>query len=414
MTGSTLLRASPAICALLSFASVALAQVAEGDAAPTEAEAPADGEATPSEGEAVADEVEAADAEAEEAVQDAWALELRLPTLRADVPEPDGGDWILLTTGEFLQGELKKFEDGDVTFDGEEFGVTTVEIDLVEKLRCNNVYIWVRNDLAQFAGHGQIVNGEAQVMTENGLVRFSTDELLRVVPSAPHELDYWGLLIRLGANGTTGNVDQVSGDGYVELTREDGISFMRASYHGVYAEVEEEETTKFHDGRFDTRLYMSERFYVVPLTARALYDKFQNIAFRGIGGAGAGYYIILDDPLDWSVEVAGTYTYTEYRQAPAGESRFDKSPQVRLSTRLVWEVTSDVDVDGLYEAYVDAADIDNTFHHAEFNLAIELFKDVDFTLGVSWDRQEQPQPLDDGSIPKRDDARWNIGLSIEF
>ena len=53
-------------------------------------------------------------------------------------------------------------------------------------------------------------------------------------------------------------------------------------------------------------------------------------------------------------------------------------------------------------------------HHVETVLSSDLFGDLDLDISFEWDHTENPQQAEDGSTPKQDDYRLQIGLSYEF
>jgi len=47
-------------------------------------------------------------------------------------------------------------------------------------------------------------------------------------------------------------------------------------------------------------------------------------------------------------------------------------------------------------------------------LSVELRKYLDLDVSLTWDRVASPEPLEDGTVPEKDDYRLVVGLALDF
>ena len=53
-------------------------------------------------------------------------------------------------------------------------------------------------------------------------------------------------------------------------------------------------------------------------------------------------------------------------------------------------------------------------HHLVTTLESDLISDLDLDISIVWDRVEDPQPAEDGTVPEQDDFQLIVGVSYEF
>jgi len=333
-----------------------------------------------------------------------------------ELEAPEGKDWILLSSGEWLFGSLTKVRDGKLTFNSDKLGSRVIDLSHVQELSAPNDYTYVFGEaLDEVSGPGRLIGDQVVVVTAQGPRAFPRGDLLSIVPFAESELDLWSLKVDLSVTGTTGNSEQVTGTLKIDTVREDSLTRLAMGYLGTYGLSDGEEIAKSHLGTLQIDLFVSRRFYVIPALARAYYDRFQNIDIRATAGPGAGYYIFREPDTKWAVEGVIAYTYTEYRRAPPGDDRVEKGATLRLATRAEFDITDSISFAGRYESFLGLADIQDTFHHAEANLYIDLIDDtLKLSLGYVWDRQERTVRTTEGKLPHKDDMRYSVGLVLDL
>jgi putative salt-induced outer membrane protein YdiY len=336
------------------------------------------------------------------------------PAIEAPSAKPDQ-DFVVFKSGEVLLGETKRYWDGTLTFKSVAAGANLkLPFSNVATLYCAKPNTWVTTDLEELVGPGQIDEQLVTVETKDGERVFPREQLLRLQPGIPSELQYWSAHFHLGVSGTTGNTRQLTGLAKVDLRRESSISRLDMGYRGAYGISEQEEVVKSHEGLLEWRLFISRRFYLIPALGRVLYDKFQNIALRATGGAGAGYFLIRDAGLEWTLESGASYTYTEFRRTLAGEARTRTDAHARVATRLEWDLTDRITFKGNYEILIGLNDIESTLHQAEASVNVKILENLHLSLNVIWKRVERPVQRSDGSRPHHDDAKYSLGLTLDL
>ena len=186
-------------------------------------------------------------------------------------------------------------------------------------------------------------------------------------------------------------------------------------YAANYGEVESVETINNHNLSAAFDVLVAAGFYVTPLGVNFSRDPFQNIEAKSTIGAGVGYVIMRDGPVEWSVGVTGGYQTTTYVSVEAGEDRRVENGTTIGSTDFEWELTDDIDWLLEYNAQVGLPEVSRAFHHARTALSFDLLGDIlELDVALIWDRVESPQPNAEGVVPERDDFRTTIGVAVEL
>ena len=81
-------------------------------------------------------------------------------------PEPNGREWVRMSSGEWLMGDLKNLRDDDFVFDSEDLNELTLDWDDVVELRSPRVLTYVFEDKVILVGTG-LVRG-SEVLIDDG------------------------------------------------------------------------------------------------------------------------------------------------------------------------------------------------------------------------------------------------------
>lgn len=344
-------------------------------------------------------------------------------------PETDGFDWVRLTNGEWLKGELKELQDDRLVFDSDEFD--EVEIDwedvhslsvpggaevLLEKGGFRFEYLNVRNSGERPVVRGPLrVEGDAvTVQTDEGDVNLERDEVRSILGARKSEWDYWSGKLSFGTTLIQGNVDRTDVSGFARIERRDNLTRLRFGYDGAYSVVDGEETADNHRVTTTYDYYATERLYLRPLDLEVFRDQFQNIAYRVTPAAGAGYSLIDSAETDWRIDASLGYRYTEFEESAPGEPGDEESAVLNLGTTWEWEATPDVDFGTELSATVPLPDSGSYTFRAKLYTAIEIWNDFDLDVQLTWDRVNEPAPNADGSVPDSDEVRFYVGVGWEF
>lgn len=114
------------------------------------------------------------------------------------------------------------------------------------------------------------------------------------------------------------------------------------------------------------------------------------------------------------LELAGGYQYTRFISVEEGADEERSSGTIIPVIRIETDPLKDVDLDLLYQAFVTVPDPDDTTMHGEIILSIEITKIFDLDVSWIWDRTQNPEANEDGTIPEQDDVKLTVGIGIDF
>jgi hypothetical protein len=330
------------------------------------------------------------------------------------LPAGEGYDWIRLSSGEWLKGDLERIRDGSLEFDSDELDdlvFDTADISGVVTVREHTLVLPDRKILT-----GSIaVRGDVIKLREGDEIHtFHKEDLVSLVSGTPRELNYWSGKLSLGLTARSGNTDQTELSGTFNLTREDALTRGRLRYNGAVGELEGSTNVDNHRGTFSLDVFLSRRFYVTPLSVEYYRDGLQNLELRLTPATGLGYHVIRRPTVELDVELAAGYQYTEYIEAQVGDDRFDSEAAAIFRARWETDLTPKLEWDGEYQVQMGVPTVKNTNHHVLTTLSFDLWGNLDFDVTFVFDRAENPQQESDGTTPERNDFRLTAGLGWDF
>ncbi|MFT7671257.1 MAG: hypothetical protein ACI8X5_003974 [Planctomycetota bacterium] len=328
-------------------------------------------------------------------------------------PASDGFDWIQLTSGEWLKGEILSLRDGTLEFDSDELGVLKLDIDDVAILRSP------RNQAIQLDGFPDLVG---TLLINDGVVTIGGPDggtadrkyLMSVVPGGSDWRTLWSGKASLGFTLRSGNSSQTDVSSYFFARRQTTSTRWDTTFNGNYSQAQSVEIANSNrlDSHYD--FFLSRRLFVTPLSVAAHQDRFSNIDLRLTPSALIGYDLLDDNMVNWEVSGGPAYNYTRYNSVQDGESSADESLAVLLATSIEWDLTSDVEFDFGYDITIPTPDTDEYIHHLSAILSLEVIEWLDVDLSFIWDRINKPLADADGVTPEPDDYRLVIGFGIDF
>jgi hypothetical protein len=321
-------------------------------------------------------------------------------------------DWIRLTNGEWLKGDFITLRDEKLTFDSDEFGEHTLDMEDIQELYTMSpvtlVYLNRVTDVSRIA----LIGDDVYLLDSGDDVSRYT--ILSIVPA---EATWWGLWegkfsLSLAAQyGNTNQTDlQIRGD----LVNRGVFNRYSLSYTGSISLVDEIETANSHrlSGIWDR--FVSDRFYISPLSYEFYLNTYQNIQQQHTPSIGLGYEIIKGKYFDMDVNGGAGYQMVGYVSVPVGQAEYDHSVVVILGTVMELEPNSDIDFKLDYTIQFDVTTLGNLIQKTLAEFSIDLTGSLDFNIGALWDYRNQPQPREDGSIPEKHDLNITSGIGFEF
>ena len=338
-----------------------------------------------------------------------------------DLSEPPelgatGMDWVKLTSGEWLAGEIKGMRDVELQFDSDKLELIKLDWSDVAALRSTAVRTFRFDQLGVFTGTAAMQEGQIAIRTADGQVqRFPRESLLLIIEGEGSEWDYWSADASLGLVLRSGNSDQQDFNAHVHVRRQTPTLRSDFSYTGNIGEVEDVRNVDNHNVNVNVDRLITKGFFITLGSVNWVRDPFQNIDSRTTIGAGLGYDIYRLPDFEWGVGVNAGYQATRYVSVLPTEDDSDDTFALIPSTRMEWDVTSDVELDAIYTAQIAMPETQNAFHHGETTLSVDVWGDIlDVNLALIFDRVETPRTNADGITPERNDFRTSFGLGVSL
>ena len=331
-------------------------------------------------------------------------------------PEPGStdDDWILLSSGEWLRGEIQALDDDHIEFESEELDTLELDWPDVVEIRTKREFTVLLTDSRNVTGVLTVDGAKVSLSGESGTTEITRDEVHRIVPGAPKEANYWSGEVGLSLASRSGNTDQTDLAYSVALMRETAASRLPISFAASYSEVDDDETE--NNKRFNTRYdrFLGPRLFVTLLGVEVVQDRFQNIDRRITPFSAVGYTVV--DRSEWSVDVTGGfgYRFTRFRSVPDGEDRDDSNAIVVLGSTLESDLTKRIEFEAGYTAHISTEDTADTIQKLELSLSVDVWREFEIDVTFTWDHVGKPEEDSDGDTPDQDDYRLLVGLVWTF
>lgn len=329
-------------------------------------------------------------------------------------PPPDKFDWIQLTSGEWLKGNLKRLYNKKLEFDSDKLNLQEFDWKDVKQVRCHRIFS------VRLVGN-RTVFGILQVTENKGIVTlgdeqqiFKRDQLVSIAPSGQNEPDYWSGKINFGFNFAEGNTDELQYNAKVNLKRRTSATRFVVDYLGNITETNYVKTVNNHRIQGSLDIFKTQKYFYQPVFYEAHLDRFRNIKYSVTLGFGMGYNIIDTSRTEWRVSAGPAFQTTKFDSVQPGEASSEWTPVFTLSTHFDTELTKTIDFVFKYNLQI-LNDASGTYtHHSVATLETELTKWLDFDTSLVWDRTQNPTPDADGTVPKKDDFYLIFSLGIDF
>ena len=328
-------------------------------------------------------------------------------------PMPDDFDWIQMTSGEWLKGEIIAMYEEELEFDSDEFDEQTLDWEDIQQIRSAQTMQVAFLDDTVAAGKLFVDGDEVRVMGEEDY-RSTRTQVLSITPDAQRRRDLWSGKVSAGLNYRTGNTEQTEFNAMVNLMRRTPKNRINIGYLGNFSESDGTTIADNQRANAGWNLFVSDRFFIYPVYGEYYRDPFQNIASRWTIGAGAGYQIVDTSKITWEADAGVAYQRTEFDDVAAGEPKSATSPSLVVGTRYDNEVTGWMDYFFDFRSFVVDEESGSYTHHLVTGFEFEFFDDFDFDVSFVWDRIQDPRQSSDGTFPEQDDFRTIFSLGYSF
>jgi hypothetical protein len=329
-------------------------------------------------------------------------------------PSPDEFDWIQLTSGEWLKGELKRLYEKKLEFDSDKLGLQEFDWEDVKQVRGHRVFSLRFEGPVTVEGLLQVIEDKVFVTVGEERQEFERNQLVTIAPGGPKEINYWSAKLSLGLNLSSGNTDQTQYSAIGNIKRRTAKTRFVTDYLGNFTKTGGVET--INNQRVNTYfdIFKTRKYFFRPFFGEYFRDPLKNIDSRVTLGAGMGYYILDTSKTEWGVSGGLAYQTTRFESVQPGEVSSESTPAFVAGTHFTRELTKTVDFDFRYDFQIVNEESGTYTHHLVTALEIDLTSWLDFDVSFVWDRTEDPTSEADGTVPEQDDFYLIFGLGIEF
>ncbi len=328
-------------------------------------------------------------------------------------PMPDDFDWIQLTSGEWLKGEIIAMYEDSMEFDSDKLDELTLDWEDIQQVR--SAQIMQVAFLDDVIGTGKLlVDGDSvRIMGEEDL-EYERSQILSLTAGAPKERNYWSGKLSVGINYRTGNTEQQEMNGQANIKRRTPKDRINFDYLGNFSESNDTTIADNQRASAGWNRFLTDRFFISPALGEYYRDPFQNIASRWTLGVGLGYQIVDTSKVTWDVDTGIAYQHTTFDDVLEGDPTSATTPALIVGTRYDNEITGWMDYFFDYRFFVVNEESGTYTHHLITGFEFELIGDLDFDISIVWDRIQDPRQNSDGTFPQQDDFRTIFGLGYSF
>lgn len=329
-------------------------------------------------------------------------------------------DWVHLTSGEWLKGELKSLRERKLIFDSD--NLDDVEIDWadVAALYVGTPHLFRLESGENIQGTAQLRDGVFHLQSVSGAREIPRSEIFGIVPGDGTELDYWSGYVGISATLQDGNTDQTDLSGNVGFARETGTLRWRNGYRGVYSKINGTKNTENHRANTVLDVFVTSRLFLTLPAVEYYRDEFQNIEHRATPYVAIGYEFLRNELAEFDLSAGPGFQYTAFDEVTDGDDDSSSDFTAVLKTTLNLDLPRGIELDSLYKLNIVATNTDATSHHFETVLSADIWGPLELDLTFIFDRIEKPEsqpdepPVGATNRPDRNDFSLMLGLSIDF
>ena len=342
-------------------------------------------------------------------------------------PPSDEFDWIQLTSGEWLKGELKALYSEQLEFDSDKLDSMEFDMEDIKQIRGHGIK-GVRIQGSDTVGNsrsevpepitveGELVVTDDKVIVTSGDLRqeFDRSDLIAIVSVEGKKGRLWSAKVSIGLNFTRGNTEEDDLSTSINVKRRTSTTRFVFDYLGNYSRTSGIDTVDNNriNAYFD--IFKTRKHYLRPVFGEYFRDPFQNIAGRYTIGTGVGYHIINKVKTEWDATVGLAYQGTQFVSVVPGQDLNVTTPVLAISTQYETDITKKIDFSINYSFNIVNEQSGSYTHHSVTTLETELTSWLDFDISFVWDRVKNPTASADGTVPEPDDYRLTFSLGVDY
>jgi len=327
----------------------------------------------------------------------------------AFVPPPDNYDWVQLTSGEWLKGELKVLYEDKLEFDSDELELLKLDMEDVKRIRGFGIKgvllegsptivygVFTIPEPITIYGTLEVTEDSVIVTSEGTSQTFDRSSLIAIVSGESKEIHFWSAEINIGLNLSGGNTDQVEYASMMDIRRHTTATRLVLNYLGNYSRARGIDTADNNRLNVYADIFRSRKYYWRAFSGEYFRDPFQNIEYRYTLGAGIGYHLIDTTETEWDVTVGLGYQATQFDSVEIGQNPEATTPALVASTFYETELTKSVDFTFDYSFNIVNEESGKYTHHSIATIETEITSWLDFDVSFVWDRIKEPTANADG------------------
>lgn len=331
----------------------------------------------------------------------------------AVIKDTEKYDWVRLTSGEWLKGDIKAYYDKQLEFESDVLDTLMIDREDIYMVISGRNHAVRFNDGTVLEGPLNISGGYVMVgMSRPDQYKYS--DLVSVAPTFDSALSAWSIKVGIGANISKGNTEQTEYSASLDIKRRTASNRLLISGLADRTSNDDEvtENNVRASGTFDW--FYTKSLYFRPISFEYYRDPFQNIAHKYTVGAGIGYYIVDTDKTEWDIGMGPSYQHTEFDAVQEGAETENSSSSFYIESHTEYELTSDIDLTFDYKFTFAESAAGGNAQAAKAGASFDVTDDIDFDVSFVWDRLKSPIANADGTIPENDDYKMVVQLGIEL
>jgi len=342
------------------------------------------------------------------------AFEQQLKEILAPIFEPadEAYDWIQLTSGEWLKGEIKAMYSYSLEFDSDELDLQEFDWEDISRIRTADEYS-VRVDRDTTRVGKLAMKDETLTIDDGSSVTVGQYGLISIAPGTASELSNWTSKVTLSSSLRSGSTQQKDVSLRAVVQRRTAKRKFYMDFLSNYTETEGHITSNDYrlNAFFDS--FLTRRVFLRPISIEYFSNPLQNVDNRYTLGASIGYYLIDNRKTTWDVSTGPAYQRAEFIDVLPGAMNVEEDPAWVLSSHWDTELTKKLDWNGTFNLQYTKASGGMTYHTIT-SLDYELTKSIDLDLSLLWDRIDDPIANELGETSNNDDIRITFGIGVEL
>jgi len=332
---------------------------------------------------------------------------------------PVNYDWIQLTSGEWLGGDIKTLYNNELQFDSVKLGLLELDLGDIRQIQGN------RRHSVRFKGdsyeNGVTVTGiltvagdTVTVDTGDGILVFDRNRLFSIAAREGQFARSLSARLSFSMGIRKGNSKQIDFNSTASLEHFTSRKRFRFEYIGIFNKTDGTEVANSQRIASHYDIFHTTRFFWRPVFVEYFQDPISNIQNRFSIGSGLGYRFIYTPRTTLDITAGIAYQNTQNVSSEVGQASRSSTPALVLVSEYEVELTDDIDFNTTYPLDIVNQDSGEYWHHAVVGIEIGLTPRLGFDLSLIWDRIKNPKKTESGLTPARDDYHVIFGIGYRY